>query len=239
MGEILIEAKDLSLSLGGRKILDAVSLAVRQHSIVTLVGPNGAGKTTLLKALLGLVQPDAGEILRRPGLRIGYMPQKMAVSDALPLTVRRLLTLAGTPSRREIDQILAEVGASRVAETPLSRLSGGELQRALLARALLRRPDLLVLDEPVRGVDITGQAELYDLIAHVRDAHGLGILLVSHDLHLVMRATDEVLCLNGHVCCHGHPDTVSRHPEFVALFGQRAAETLAIYTHHHDHRHDG
>jgi zinc transport system ATP-binding protein len=239
MAEPLLQAQGISLSLGGRKILDSVSLAVKPASIVTLVGPNGAGKTTLLKVLLGLTPPDAGSITCRPGLRIGYMPQKFALSDALPLSVRRFLSLAGSPSQQEIDLALTEVGALRVVDSPLSSLSGGEFQRALLARALLRKPELLVLDEPVRGVDITGQAELYDLIAHLRDAHGLGVLLVSHDLHLVMRATNEVLCLNGHVCCHGHPEAVSRHPEFVALFGQRAAETLAIYTHHHDHRHDG
>jgi zinc transport system ATP-binding protein len=201
------------------------------------VGPNGAGKTTLLKVLLGLIAPDAGSVARRPNLRIGYVPQKLDLSPTLPLTAGRFLKLADAVSHADIAETLKRVGASKVEATPLQSLSGGELQRVLLARALLRKPELLVLDEPVRGVDLVGQADLYDLIAGLRSEMGLGVVLVSHDLHLVMRATDEVLCLNGHVCCHGHPEAVSVHPEFVALFGARVAETMALYPHHHDHRH--
>jgi zinc transport system ATP-binding protein len=201
---------------------------------VTLVGPNGAGKTTLLRILLGLQRPSAGSAWRRPGLRIGYLPQRLAIDETLPLTVRRLLALAGPAGKERIDAALAEVGAKPLASMPVQALSGGELQRVLLARALLREPDLLVLDEPVQGVDVTGQGELYALIRHIRDRRGCGVLLVSHDLHLVMAASDEVVCLNRHVCCSGHPETVTRHPAYRALFG----DAIAVYAHHHDHVHD-
>ncbi|MFA6019284.1 MAG: zinc ABC transporter ATP-binding protein ZnuC [Rhodospirillales bacterium] len=234
---ILLAGRDLALNLGGQRILDGVSLKVAARAILTVVGPNGAGKTTLLKVLLGLIAPDSGQIVRRPNLRIGYVPQKLDIAPTLPLSARSFLELAAPSSPQAIEEALARVGAPKVQETPLLGLSGGELQRVLLARALLRQPELLVLDEPVRGVDLVGQADLYDLIADLRNQLGLGIILVSHDLHLVMRATDEVLCLNTHVCCHGHPEAVSRHPEFVALFGPRVAETMALYPHHHDHRH--
>jgi zinc transport system ATP-binding protein len=236
-GEPLIAAERLSLSYGRHKVLEGVDLAVRRGEIVTVIGPNGAGKTTLLKVALGLIAPDSGRVVRSAPLRLGYMPQRLALPDTLPLTVRRFLAMAGPASAAEFGAVLAEVRAERVLENAMTDLSGGELQRVLLARALLRRPDLLVLDEPVRGVDVVGQAEFYELIARLRGERNLGILMVSHDLHLVMRATDEVLCLNGHVCCHGHPESVSRHPEFVALFGDRVAAALAVYTHHHDHRH--
>lgn len=233
----LIEGRDLSLALNGTNILDHVSVAVKAGAIVTVVGPNGAGKTSLLKLLLGLMTPDSGSVERAENLRIGYVPQKLDISPALPLSARRFLKLAAPASEAALNAALEEVGAPKLLDRPLSGLSGGELQRVLLARALLRQPNLLVLDEPVRGVDLGGQADLYDLIARLRDHLGLGVLMVSHDLHLVMRATDDVLCLNTHVCCHGHPEAVSRHPEFTALFGTRAAETMAFYPHHHDHGH--
>ncbi len=233
----LIEARNLVLSFGPSRVLDGVSLKVNSRAIVTVVGPNGAGKTTLLNVLLGLIEPDSGEVVRLPSLRIGYVPQKLDIAPTLPLSAGRFLQLAAPVAKRSVEEALDLVGAPKVLETALISLSGGELQRVLLARALLRQPQLLVLDEPVRGVDLTGQADLYDLIARLRDQLGLGILLVSHDLHLVMRATDEVLCLNGHVCCHGRPEAVSVHPEFVALFGPRVAETMALYPHHHDHTH--
>ncbi|MBF0267418.1 MAG: zinc ABC transporter ATP-binding protein ZnuC [Alphaproteobacteria bacterium] len=233
----LIEGRDLVLTYGAQLILDRVSLKVSPGEIVTVVGPNGAGKTTLLKILLGLALPDSGHVHSRPGLRIGYVPQKLDIAPTLPLSAKRFLQMAAPQGIGAIEAALERVGAPKILETPLLGLSGGELQRVLLARALLRNPELLVLDEPVRGVDLAGQADLYDLIAQLRTQMGLGVILVSHDLHLVMRATDEVLCLNGHVCCHGHPEAVSRHPEFVALFGPRVAETMALYPHHHDHVH--
>jgi zinc transport system ATP-binding protein len=232
----LIAAEGASLTLGARTVLQSIDLAVHAGEIVTLIGPNGAGKTSLVRLLLGLVRPDQGRILRRPNLKIGYVPQQVERDPVLPLEADRFLALAGPSSRARRQAALEEVGAAHVARHPFHSLSGGELQRVLLARALLRGPDLLVLDEPVRGVDVGGQIALYDLIDGIRKRRGCGVLMVSHDLHLVMAATDQVVCLNTHICCAGHPEAVTRHPEYRALFGS-AAERLAVYVHHHDHAH--
>lgn len=237
--EPLVEAKGVGVRFGANAVLQNVDLAVGQGRIVTVVGPNGAGKSTLLRVMLGLVTPDAGTVARRPGMRVGYVPQRLVVEPTLPMTVRRFLRLAVTGrDESRIPAALDRVRARRVIERQMNDLSGGELQRVLLARAILRRPDLMVLDEPLGGVDVAGQAELYDLIARLRDDLGCGVLMVSHDLHLVMAATDDVVCLNRHVCCAGHPEAVSRHPEYVALFGESLAASLAVYTHRHDHAHD-
>jgi zinc transport system ATP-binding protein len=238
MPEPLIRARGIDKRLGARTVLSGVDLAVHPAEIVTLIGPNGAGKTTLLRVLLGLVEPDAGSVARKPDLRIGYMPQRVAIDDLLPLPVRRFLELGRPADRKAIAASLAEVKAEHVIDSPVQAISGGELRRVLLARALLRDPELLVLDEPVQGVDVIGQGDLFRLILAIRDRRGCGVLMVSHDLHLVMAATDTVLCLNQHVCCTGRPEAVSRHPEYIALFGAREADALALYTHHHDHVHD-
>ena len=237
-GEALIAARGLSVKANGAAVLQSVDLEVRSGEIVTLVGPNGAGKTTLVRSLLGLLRPDGGTVLRRRDLVIGYVPQRLAVDPVLPLTVRRFLLLAGRIPEAVLRRVLDEVGAAALADRSVAEISGGEFQRVLLARALARDPQLLILDEPVQGVDFGGQFELFRLIARIRDARRCGILLVSHDLHLVMAATDRVVCLNRHVCCEGHPEAVSRDPAYVALFGPRAAQELAIYHHAHDHRHD-
>ena len=175
---------------------------------------------------------------RRPGLKIGYVPQRFEIDRALPMTVARFLALGDGARRDRIAGVLDEVGASRVAAQQLGELSGGELQRVVLARALLADPELLVLDEPVRGVDYVGEAELYALIGRLRDTRALGVLLISHDLHVVMAQSDRVICLNRHVCCSGVPETVAQHPEYTRLFGPEQARTFAVYQHHHDHRHD-
>ena len=238
---ILIEAAAVDVVLGRNRVVSDVSMTVGAGEVVALIGPNGAGKTTLVRVLLGLMQPQGGTVRRRPGLKVGYMPQRMAIDPAMPLTVERLLRLAvpsGADVARRVGEALDEVGAGHLAREAMQDLSGGETQRVLLARALLRDPDLLVLDEPVQGVDVAGQVELYALIARIRDRRRCGVLVISHDLHLVMAATDRVVCLNHHVCCAGHPEAVSRDPAFVALFGSQAATAFAIYHHHHDHRHD-
>jgi len=234
----LIAASGVSVHVGGRALLDQVSLEVAAGEIVTLIGPNGAGKTTLIRVLLGVLASDSGTVERRPGLRIGYVPQRFEADPVLPLTVARFLVLGSKrPAPQALTRALEETGIAELRSTPLHALSGGELQRALLARAVLRDPDLLILDEPVQGVDFSGQLDLYDLIGRLKREYRCGVLMVSHDLHIVMRATDRVVCINRHLCCAGQPEAVSRHPEYVSLFGPRAGE-LAVYTHEHDHEHD-
>ena len=237
-GEVLIEATGVDVTFGRIKALNRVDITVRSGEIVTLIGPNGSGKTTLVRVVLGLLKPDRGQLWRRPGVTFGYVPQRLSVDPVLPLTVRRFLSLPKAPHEEALKATLAEVGASYLLDYELRSLSGGETQRVLLARALLRNPDILVLDEPLQGVDFTGELELFDLIAATRQRHGCGVLMVSHDLHLVMAATDQVICLNHHVCCTGRPESVTKHPEYLALFGPRAAEGLAVYTHAHDHHHE-
>jgi zinc transport system ATP-binding protein len=234
----LISARGLTVRRDGRTLLQSVDVDVHPSEIVTVIGPNGAGKTTLVRTLLGLIVPDGGTVLRAEGLRVGYAPQRFDVDRALPMTVARFLRLGGAQADKELAAALAEVGVGHLVGQQLTSLSGGELQRVVLARALLRKPALLVLDEPVRGVDYAGEAELYELIATLRDARGLGVLLVSHDLHVVMARSDRVVCINGHVCCSGVPRTVARDPEYVRLFGAEAARAFAVYSHDHDHRHD-
>lgn len=236
--EPLLTVENVNFAIRGNPILLDVDLRVTAGEIVALIGPNGAGKSTLVRIVLGLLHPDSGQVRLKPELRVGYMPQRLTVADTLPLTVQRFVTL-GTPAPRErVRTALTEVGAAHVLDAPVQAISGGELQRVLLARALLREPDLLVLDEPIQGVDLNGQYELYDLISGLRRQRGCGILMVSHELHLVMAATDHVICLNRHVCCSGHPDQVARDPAYLQLFGIEGVRTLAIYHHHHNHRHD-
>ncbi|MGA0392520.1 MAG: zinc ABC transporter ATP-binding protein ZnuC [Rhodospirillales bacterium] len=234
----LVEAKDISMRFGETDVIDRVSLSIHEKEIVTLIGPNGSGKTTLARIILGLQAPSAGQVTWRKYTRIGYVPQHFQVDETLPLTVRRLLRLSVSHRKDRSITVLEEAGVAHAIDQPVQSLSGGELRRVLLARALLREPDMLVLDEPTSGVDVAGQAELYDLIKNIRDQHACGVLLVSHNLHLVMAATDHVMCINHHVCCEGHPEAVSQAPEYLALFGAQAAKTLAVYTHEHDHHHD-
>ena len=235
---MLISAKDLHLKVGRHDLVEGVSIEVSEGEIVSIIGPNGAGKTSLLKLLLGLIKPERGSIERRPGLRIGYLPQKTSIDTVLPLSVERMMTLTEAFSRKEVEKALAETGVAFLIDEPVQTLSGGEFQRMMLARALLRNPELLVLDEPAQGVDHLGEAELYGLIGRLREERGCGVLMVSHDLHVVMAATDRVLCLNRHLCCEGEPEEVTRHPEYLRLFGMEAGSRLAVYSHHHDHTHD-
>ncbi len=233
----LVSAKDVCVAIGGRMILEFISLDVAQGEIVTVVGPNGAGKTMLIRVLIGLIRPTSGQVKRRTNLRLGYLPQKVALDPVLPLTVGRLMILTVRKSRAEVRAALAETGVEHLIDAAVDNLSGGEMQRVLLARSLLREPDLLVLDEPVQGVDFAGARSLYDLIREIRARRGCGILMVSHDLHVVMAATDRVVCINRHICCAGTPQHVGSHPEYTRLFGPGAAQSVAIYAHRHDHRH--
>ncbi|MDM3870807.1 zinc ABC transporter ATP-binding protein ZnuC [Porticoccus sp. W117] len=229
----LVSLKGVSVSFGKKNVLENVDLCVEKRRIVTLIGPNGSGKTTLVKVLLGLQEVSSGRVQRATDMRIGYMPQKLHIDSTMPLTVGRFLGLSGA-NAQQCREALQRVAVAHLVESPVYGLSGGEMQRVLLARALSNKPDLLVLDEPVQGVDLAGQELLYQLIGQLRDELGCGVLMVSHDLHLVMAATDEVVCLNKHVCCHGSPQSVTANPAYLQLFGDKTA----FYNHVHDHSHD-
>ncbi len=232
----LIACEQVSWQRGPATILQDVTFAIAPREIVTVIGPNGAGKTSLVNLVIGLFAPTRGQVRRAPGLQLGYMPQHLRFDTNLPLTVARFLRLA-TRDQGNMRRYSERLGVSALLDQQLHNLSGGELQRVLLTRAVLQSPQLLVLDEPTQGVDVVGQAELYRHISELRDELGCAVLMVSHDLHLVMAKTDTVLCLNRHICCHGAPESVARHPEYLQLFG-RQAQDIAIYTHHHDHAHD-
>lgn len=238
---LLLEAQKISLSWGNRQILKDISFGIKKGEIVTIIGPNGSGKTSLARILLGLLKPTSGKIVKQQPLTIGYMPQKLTLDPALPITVRRFLRLQlGKNRATEADfiRVVEEVGVTSLLETQLHDLSGGEMQRVMLARALLPIPGLLVMDEPVQGVDIQGQSAFYQLIEKIRSLHNTGILMISHDLHMVMKTTDHVICINHHICCQGSPENVSNHPAYRELFGAEAIQSIAIYSHHHDHEHD-
>jgi zinc transport system ATP-binding protein len=239
----LVSAEGLGVRRGGRWLVRGVNLAVHSGEIVTLIGPNGGGKSTTAKMLLGLIKPEEGRRVMAPDLSIGYMPQRFSIDWTLPLTVSRLMTLTRRHPRADVLDALQAVGCAGLLGRPVQALSGGEFQRVLLARALLRHPQLLVLDEPVQGVDFAGEIEMYDLIGRLRDERGCGVLLISHDLHVVMAQTDTVVCMDGHVCCSGPPKSVVENAEYRRLFGARAAGALAVFQHdmghhHHHHGHD-
>lgn len=239
MSDILARFANVSMGFDGRTLLTDIDLTVHKREIVTLIGPNGSGKSTLMRALIGLQAPTSGTIEKASGLRIGYMPQKLHIDSTLPLSVFHFLSLVRGVDKVQISSVLKRLSIEKLTKKQVHTLSGGETQRVLLARALLNKPNLLVLDEPVQGVDVNGQIELYNLIADIRNELQCGILMVSHDLHLVMAKTDTVVCVNQHICCSGPPQQVTQHPEYQALFGIPGAESsIAIYSHQHDHTHD-
>lgn len=233
----LIAAACASVRFGQTDVVHGVDLTVSSGEIVTIVGPNGSGKSTLLRMLIGAIDPSSGSVDRRAGLRIGYVPQKLALDATFPITVERFLSLPKRRTRDRIERALEQVDMTAHAGAQVARLSGGQVQRVLLARALLSEPEILVLDEPTQGLDQHGISDFYALIEDVRAALGCAVLMVSHDLHVVMRASDRVICLNGHICCQGAPTDVSESPEYRALFGERDAAALALYRHRHDHAH--
>ncbi|MDO6459798.1 ATP-binding cassette domain-containing protein [Granulosicoccaceae sp. 1_MG-2023] len=237
MSTDLIKADQLTVIRNRRRILDNVSLRIGERDFVTIIGPNGAGKSMLLKCILGLYKPDAGEIHRRKGLRTAYVPQELNAAATMPLTVRRFLSLRMQIKRDKLNSVAEQYGIAEVLDKPLQILSGGERQRVLMTRALLKEPDLLVLDEPAQNLDISGQLAFYRLVENIYRERQLSILMVSHDLHLVMASTQQVICLYHHVCCTGTPHVVSQDPEFVSLFGKDLADMMATYRHSHDHQH--
>lgn len=237
MPDRLVHLNQLTIQFDDRPVVDRVDLSVRRGDIITIIGPNGAGKTTLIKAILGIQRISSGQISRSSRLVIGYVPQHLSLEATLPLSVRRFMLLCGQ-SASACEAALERTGVRHLLDASVHHLSGGEKQRLLLARALARKPDLLVLDEPAQGVDINGQAALYELIRQLRDELNCGVIMISHDLHLVMAATDKVICLNQHVCCSGYPADISHDPAFIETFGHQVAESLAVYHHRHNHNHD-
>ena len=231
----LIHVEGLSVRYGARTALSDVSLRIEPNEIVTIVGPNGSGKTSLLRAIIGAVKPLSGSIVQASNLKIGYVPQKLHIDDTLPITVSRFLKLPG--GLVDVDYALKQAGVPELEKEQLSQLSGGQFQRVLLARALIGKPDLLLLDEATQGLDQRGSASFYQQIETVRQATDCAVLMISHELHVVMSASDRVICLNGHVCCEGAPAAVASAPEYRALFGTGTGGALALYRHEHDHDH--
>lgn len=235
----LIELNHVAVTFENRRsaALTDISFRIDCGEIVTLVGPNGAGKSTLVKVALGLIKPTSGKVYRRADLRVAYVPQKLQIDASIPMTVQRFMQLHERIQTAKIQTALDQVDAGNLINQSVTTLSGGELQRVLLAQSILRKPDLLILDEPAAGVDVNGQTQLYALIESIRQHTGCAVLLISHDLHIVMASTDKVLCLNKHLCCSGSPEAVQQHPEFIQLFGEHAAKHIAVYKHLHHHHH--
>jgi len=235
MNELVI-LRDISKSYNDTKVLYDVNFTIKKGEIITVIGPNGSGKSTLARILMGLIKADSGSRIISKGTNISYMPQKIAINPQLPLTVMRFLTIA-LPKQENITKICQELEIESVLLRQMSEISGGEMQRVLFARCLLSSPDLLILDEPMQGVDLNGQIWFYQLLAKFRDERKISILIISHDLHMVMKATDKVLCLNHHICCFGTPDAISTDPAYLETFSKEAIATMAIYNHHHHHNH--
>jgi zinc transport system ATP-binding protein len=233
---ILVKLNEVGIKQNDKWLVKGVSLVVEKGKIVTLIGPNGSGKSTTAKIALGIYKKIEGQVEKYTN-NVGYVPQKISIDWTLPLRVNDFMLLTENLKDEAVNEALSLTGVIHLKNKNLGNLSGGEFQRVLLARAISRKPDLLVLDEPVQGVDFTGEIALYELIKKISDTLNCGILLISHDLHTVMSATDHVVCLNGHVCCSGSPSDVARNNEYKALFGEQASQTLSIYEHKHDHVH--
>ena len=234
---ILVRLKDAGFRINDKWLVKGVSLQIEKGKIVTLIGPNGSGKSTTAKIALGIYKKIDGEVEKYTN-KVGYVPQKITIDWTLPLRVNDFMVLTENLKEEAINEALSLTGVIHLKDKNLGDLSGGEFQRVLLARAISKKPDLLVLDEPVQGVDFTGEIALYELIKNISDKLNCGILLISHDMHFVMSTTNHVICLNGHICCSGTPGSVVKNPEYIKLFGEHNSETLSYYQHNHDHSHN-
>ena len=235
----LLRADNVSVTRQGKTILKGVSLEVKKHDFITIIGPNGAGKSMLLKCLMGFYTPDSGTVTRQNPIKTGYVPQRLIADRTLPITVKRFLRLGKTIDYSTFDKTISDTEIAPLLEQALFHLSGGELQRVLLARSLMDNPDLLILDEPAQNLDISGQLAFYKLLERIYEERNISILMVSHDLHMVMASTKQVVCLFHHICCSGEPHIVTQDPEFISLFGNDMAKMMAVYHHEHDHEHHG
>ncbi|WP_447554237.1 metal ABC transporter ATP-binding protein [Vreelandella sp. EE22] len=241
--DALVTVSRLNVRFGGERVLQDIDLTLYRHQVLTLIGPNGSGKSTLVKTLVGAITPTSGSVCVRAGQRIGYVPQRLHLDPTLPMTVKRFIDLPRRHDPRDVDRVLEEAGARHLLTATMSHLSGGQFQRVLLARALLARPDILILDEATQGLDQRGTAEFYQRIEAVRERYWCAVLMVSHDLNVVMRTADHVVCLNRTLCCEGKPERVASSPDYQALFGEalfdeKSANTLALYRHQHEGRAD-
>ena len=234
---ILVKLKQAGFRINDKWLVKGVSLQIEKGKIVTLIGPNGSGKSTTAKIALGIYKKIDGEVEKYTN-KVGYVPQKITIDWTLPLRVNDFMVLTENLKEEAINEALSLTGVIHLKDKNLGDLSGGEFQRVLLARAISKKPDLLVLDEPVQGVDFTGEIALYELIKNISDKLNCGILLISHDMHFVMSTTNHVICLNGHICCSGTPGSVVKNPEYIKLFGEHNSETLSYYQHNHDHSHN-
>lgn len=233
---LLIELENIAYMEGGKAILRDISLGLSADEIVTIIGPNGSGKSTLIKIMLGIMQPNQGSLWKREYLKIGYMPQRFSSSPVLPMTARRFLSLQH-PNNNSIEEAIALIGIQGLVHKQLHHLSGGEIQQLLLANALMGKPDLLILDEPIQGMDVNAQDHFYGLVEDIRADQGCAIVMVSHDLHMVMRNTDRVICMNHHICCSGTPDDIKENPAYQLLFKDENFRHISLYHHQHHHTH--
>tara|TARA_B100002051_G_scaffold71931_1_gene68200 strand:- start:2796 stop:3536 length:741 start_codon:yes stop_codon:yes gene_type:complete len=218
-------------------LVKGISLEIYREQIVTLIGPNGSGKTTTAKIILKIIEPNEGKVELNTK-KIAYVPQKINIDWAIPLRVIDFMNITSKLNVSSIMDNLKLTGVDHLLYKDLINLSGGEFQRVMIARAIAKRPELLILDEPVQGIDFNGEIKLYNLIKNISNNLKCGILLISHDIHFVMSSTDHVLCLNGHVCCSGTPQDVAKNPSYIELFGEQAASSIALYKHNHDHTHN-
>ena len=236
MSEMLVKAEGVCVRRGGADILTGINLEVAEGDFISVVGPNGAGKTTLMKVMAGVMRPDGGRCGRKRGLKTGYVPQRLDSLDYMPISAGGFIRLR-RGSAPDIQTVCRETGIGGILDSPMSGLSGGEIQRVLLARALLGEPELLILDEPAQNLDVSGQLEFYGILDAVRGRLGAAVLMVSHDLHMVMSSTKKVVCLYRHICCEGEPSRVAKDPEFASMFGAETARLMSVYAHEHKHTH--
>ena len=235
--KLLVKLENAGVYRSSKWLVRGISLEINQGQIVTLIGPNGSGKTTTAKMILNILNTDEG-LVTGNAKKMAYVPQKISIDWTMPLRVIDFMKLTSNLNNNQVNESLTMTGVDKLLYNQINSLSGGEFQRVLIARAIAKKPDLLVLDEPVQGVDFKGEIALYDLIKEISASLNCGILLISHDMHFVMSTTNHVICLNGHICCSGTPGSVVKNPEYIKLFGEHNSETLSYYQHNHDHSHN-